>query len=237
MIFEGRFPNGCRRYAMDRTALSHGAFAYGLFTSLWQETGGVLEGGWRRAVAPTAGEALVSFNSPPLIEIIALVNKHSNNVMARQLLYTLSAERLGAPGTEQGGLQVVTDWLAREVPDVDSVQLDNGAGLSRDVRINARDFASILRYAWRQPYMPEFLSSLAVSGHDGTLRDRFDDNGLAGQAHLKTGSLDHVAAVAGYMQSQSGRRFAVVMLHNYEDIHRGPGEELQTALLQWLYEQ
>jgi len=237
MIFEGRFPNGCRRYAMDRTALSHGAFDYGLFASLWKESGGVLGGSWRKAVAPEAGDALVSFSSPPLIEIIALVNKHSNNVMARQLLYTLSAEVLGVPGTEQGGLQVVKDWLARELPDVDSVQLDNGAGLSRETRINARDFASILRYAWQQPYMPEFSSSLALSGHDGTLRKRFDDNNLTGQAHLKTGSLDHVAAIAGYVQSQSGRRFAVVMLHNYEDIHRGPGEEVQTALLQWLYEQ
>ncbi len=237
MIFEGRFPNGCRRYAMDRTALSHGAFAYGLFASLWQESGGVLEGSWRNAVAPETGDALLTFSSPPLLEIIALVNKHSNNVMARQLLYTLSAETLGAPGTEQGGLQVMRDWLARELPEVDSARLANGAGLSRETRINARDFASILRYAWQQPYMPEYSSSLALSGHDGTLRERFDDNNLTGQAHLKTGSLDHVAAVAGYMQSFSGRRFAVVMLHNYEDIHRGPGEEVQTALLQWLYEQ
>ena len=237
MIFEGRFPNGCRLYAMDRTALSHGAFAYGLFASLWQESGGVLEGSWRKAIAPETDDALVSVSSPPLIEIIAFVNKHSNNVMARQLLYTLSAETLGAPGTEQGGLQVVRDWLARELPAVDSVRLDNGAGLSRETRINARDFASILRYAWQQPYMPEFSSSLALSGHDGTLRERFDDNNLTGQAHLKTGSLDHVAAIAGYMQSFSGRRFALVMLQNYEDIHRGPGEEAQTALLQWLYEQ
>ena len=237
MIFDGRFPNGCRRYAMDRTALSHGAFSYGLFASLWKESGGVFEGSWRKAVAPETGEVLISFSSPTLIEIIALVNKHSNNVMARQLLYTLSAETHGAPGTEQGGLQVISDWLGREIPGADSVRLENGAGLSRETRISARDFGSILRYAWQQPYMPEFSSSLALSGHDGTLRERFDDGNLTGQAHLKTGSLDHVAAIAGYMQSRSGRRFAVVMLQNYEDIHRGPGEEAQTALLQWLYEQ
>jgi len=237
MIFEGRFPNGCRRYAMDRTALSHSAFNYGLFASLWKESGGSLEGSWRKSVAPDTGEVLVSFSSPTLIEIIALVNKHSNNVMARQLLYTLSAETHGVPGTEQGGLQVIGDWLDREIPGADSVRLDNGAGLSRETRISAKDFGSILRYAWQQSYMPEFSSSLALSGHDGTLRERFDDGNLTGQAHLKTGSLDHVAAIAGYMQSRSGRRFAVVMLQNYENIHRGPGEEAQTALLQWLYEQ
>ena len=78
---------------------------------------------------------------------------------------------------------------------------------------------------------------MALSGSDGTLRQRFDDSRLTGQAHLKTGSLDHVSAIAGYMQSRSGRRFALVVLHNHEDIHRGPGEEAQTALLRWLYDQ
>jgi D-alanyl-D-alanine carboxypeptidase/D-alanyl-D-alanine-endopeptidase (penicillin-binding protein 4) len=69
------------------------------------------------------------------------------------------------------------------------------------------------------------------------LRRRFDDAHLTGQAHLKTGSLDDVAAIAGYLQSRSGRRFAVVMLHNHDDVHRGPGEEAQFALLRWLHEQ
>ena len=237
MILDGRFPIRCRRYAMDRTVLNHHAFAYGLVSSLWKESGGVLEGSWRNEAAPEDEDPFLSFDSLSLTELIARVNKHSNNVMARQLLYTLSAEVQGAPGTEQGGRDVITDWLAEKAPDVDSLHLDNGAGLSREARINARDFASILLYAWQQPYMPEFSSSMALSGHDGTLRKRFDDNALTGQAHLKTGSMDHVSAIAGYMQSRSGRRFAVVVLHNDEDIHRGPGEEVQTALLRWLYEQ
>jgi len=237
MILDGRFPNRCRRYAMDRTVLDHNAFAYGLVASLWKESGGVLEGSWRKALAPEGIEPLVSFSSLSLTDLITRVNKHSNNVMTRQILYTLSAEVQGAPGTEQGGREVISKWLAENVPDVDSLLLENGAGRSRNVRINARDFSSILRYAWRQPYMPEFSSSMALSGHDGTLSNRFDDYNLTGQAHLKTGSMDHVAAIAGYMQSRSGRRFSVVVLQNHEDIHRGPGVEVQTALLRWLYEQ
>lgn len=237
MILDGRFPSRCHQYAMDRTALDHNAFAYGLVASLWKESGGVLEGSWRNALAPADKEAIVSFSSLPLSEVIARVNKYSNNVMARQLLYTLSAEVRGAPGTEQGGRDVIADWLADRIPEVESLRLDNGAGLSRDARISAKDFATILNYAWRQPYMPEFSSSMALSGHDGTLSRRFDDPELTGQAHLKTGSLDHVSAIAGYMQSRSGRRFAVVALQNHKDIHRGPGEEVQTALLRWLYEQ
>jgi D-alanyl-D-alanine carboxypeptidase/D-alanyl-D-alanine-endopeptidase (penicillin-binding protein 4) len=237
MTFSGRFPNGCKSYAMDRTALSHNEFAYGLIKSVWRESGGEFSGGWMNAKAPDDAEPLVAFDSLPLAEIITLVNKHSNNVMARQILYTLSAEVLGPPGTENGGREVVENWLADTGIDFPHLQLDNGAGLSREARISASEFGELLDYAWRQPYMPEYLASMALSGLDGTLRRRFDDAELTGQAHLKTGSLDHVAAIAGYLQSRSGRRYVVVMLHNHDDVHRGPGEEAQFALLRWLYEQ
>ena len=237
MIFSGRFPTGCKSYAMDRTALSHHEFAYGLFTSVWRESGGEFKGGWMNAKAPEDAEPIVSFRSLPLAEIISRVNKNSNNVMARQILYTLSAEVLGAPGTESGGRKVVENWLADTGIEFPTLRLDNGAGLSREARVSAREFGALLELAWQKPYMPEYLASMAVSGLDGTLRRRFDDEQLTGQAHLKTGSLDHVSAIAGYLQAKSGRRFSVVMLHNYDDVHRGPGEEAQIALLRWLYEQ
>jgi D-alanyl-D-alanine carboxypeptidase/D-alanyl-D-alanine-endopeptidase (penicillin-binding protein 4) len=237
MIFSGRFPTGCKSYAMDRTALSHNEFAYGLFTSVWRESGGEFSGGWVNAKAPEDVEPIVSFDSLPLAEIISRVNKNSNNVMARQILYTLSARVLGPPGTESGGRKVIEGWLAETGIDFPTLMLDNGAGLSREARVSAREFGELLQFAWRKPYMPEYLASMAVSGLDGTLRRKFDDARLTGQAHLKTGSLDDVSAIAGYLQSRSGRRFSVVMLHNYEDVHRGPGEEAQVALLRWLYEQ
>jgi D-alanyl-D-alanine carboxypeptidase/D-alanyl-D-alanine-endopeptidase (penicillin-binding protein 4) len=237
MIFSGRFPTGCKSYAMDRTALSHNEFAYGLFMSVWRESGGEFKGGWMNAKTPEDAEPIVSFKSLPLAEIISRVNKNSNNVMARHILYTLSAEVLGAPGTESGGRKVMEDWLADTGIEFPTLQLDNGAGLSRDARVSAREFGALLELAWRKPYMPEYLASMAVSGLDGTLRRKFDDEKLTGQAHLKTGSLDHVSAIAGYLQAKSGRRFSVVMLHNYDDVHRGPGEEAQIALLRWLYEQ
>jgi D-alanyl-D-alanine carboxypeptidase/D-alanyl-D-alanine-endopeptidase (penicillin-binding protein 4) len=237
MIFSGRFPNGCKAYAMDRTALSHNEFTYGLLMSVWRESGGEFRGGWMNAKATEDVEPIVAFDSLPLAEIISRVNKNSNNVMARQILYTLSAEVLGPPGTENGGRKVIEDWLGETGIELPHLELDNGAGLSREARISATEFAALLEYAWRQPYMPEYLASMALSGLDGTLRRKFDDAELTGQAHLKTGSLDHVAAIAGYLQSRSGRRFTVVMLHNHEDVHRGPGEEAQFALLRWLYEQ
>jgi D-alanyl-D-alanine carboxypeptidase/D-alanyl-D-alanine-endopeptidase (penicillin-binding protein 4) len=237
MIFSGKFPNGCEQYAMDRTVLTHNEYAWGLFRTMWHEVGGYFDGGWRNVTIETEEEPLLSFESRPLTEMIARVNKHSNNVMARQLLYTLAAEVDGPPGTEAGGREVINRWLRERGLANGELALDNGAGLSRNASITAADMAAILRYAWRQPYMPEYLASMSLSGLDGTLSRRFRDGELVGKAHLKTGSLDHVTAIGGYLQSRSGRRYIVVVLQNHEDIHRGPGAEVQEALLRWLYEQ
>lgn len=241
VTFSGRFPNGCKRYAMDRAALSHNAFVYGLFQYLWRQSGGKFDGGWKNLVADDVMNAdakpILSFESLSLSDMITRVNKHSNNVMARQLLYTLSAEVKGPPGTEEGGRQVVADWLTENGLDSCLCAIENGAGLSRDARIAAADMGSLLRFAWRQPYMPEYLASMSVAGLDGTLSRRFRGTSLIGTAHLKTGSMDNVAAVAGYLQTRSGRRLAVVTMQNHKDVHRGPGEEVQEALLRWLYEQ
>ena len=233
----GKFPSGCQRYAMDRTALSHNAYAYGVFKALWLQSGGEFSGGWNTASIPENAEPVLVFESPTLAEVITRVNKHSNNVMARHLLYTLAAEVLGAPGTEAGGRKVVGDWLVDQELEFSTFAFDNGSGLSREVRMSASDFGAMLRFAWQQPYMPEFVASMPLAGVDGTLRRRFGASPLIGQAHLKTGTLDNVAAIAGYLQSRSGRRFSVVALQNHEDVHRGPGGEVQEALLRWLYEQ
>jgi D-alanyl-D-alanine carboxypeptidase/D-alanyl-D-alanine-endopeptidase (penicillin-binding protein 4) len=236
ITFAGRFPARCRHYSLDRSVLGHDAFDYGLVASLWRESGGILEGGWRHGSAPVDAGPLLEFDSLPLAEVIAKINKHSNNVMARQLLYTLSAEVLGEPGTEAGGRRVVADWLEARDLGFSKYAFDNGAGLSRTARMTAREFGALLRFAWGRPYMPEYASSLPLSGLDGTLSRRFRGSPIAGNAHLKTGSLDHVAAIAGYLQSRKGRRFAVAVLQNYTDVHRGPGDEVQEAVLRWLYE-
>ncbi len=237
VTLSGRFPSRCEQYSMDRSTLSHNDYVYGLFRMLWRDSGGIFEGGWRNVVADDSLQPILSFESLSLSEIIARLNKHSNNVMARHLLFTLAAEVNGAPGSEASGKQVLANWLADNGLESDDIVIDNGAGLSRNTRITAKHMSALLEFAWRQPYMPEYLASLSLSGLDGTLEERFEDNGLAGIAHLKTGSLDHVAAIAGYLQSRSGRRFAIVVLQNYRDIHRGPGEEVQEALLRWLHEQ
>lgn len=237
ITFSGRFPSGCEIYSMTRAALSHNEFTYGLFRSLWEESGGALSGEWRNVVLEPNLEPALIFESLPLAEIITKVNKHSNNVMAKQLLFTLAAEEIGAAGTAAKGRQVIDKWLAERGLTSAEMRLANGAGLSRSSRVTAKHLSELLRYAYDSPFMPEYVSSLSLSGMDGTLRRRLHNNGLSGQAHMKTGSLDHVSAIGGYLQSRSGKRFIVVAMLNHTDVHRGPGEEVQESLLRWLYEQ
>jgi len=238
--FSGEFPSGCDEYSMTRSALDHNEFVYGLFRSMWHEVGGDFDGGWRNVTFEPGEdqEPLLTFDSWPLADVISRVNKYSNNVMARQLLLTIAAETYRPPGTEANGRRAVVEWMAERGLDYEKLELTNGAGLSRSSRMSVRQMSDLLRYAWSRPYMPEFLSSMSLPGLDGTTSRRFaDDDPIAGRAHLKTGSLDDVSAIAGYLHARSGRRFVVVTMQNYADVHRGYGEEVQEALLRWLYEQ
>ena len=237
VTFSGQFPSGCDVYSMDRTALQHNQFTYALFRSLWQDSGGQLTGTWRNESAPEDVEPDLVFRSLPLADVISRVNKHSNNVMARHLLYTLAAEFKGLPATEDAGRQVILEWAAAKQLDSEILQLDNGAGLSRQIQVTGRLLVDLLRTGYESQFMPEYVSSLSLSGHDGTLRRRFRGQRFDGQAHMKTGSLDHVAAIAGYFQSRSGKRFLVSVMQNYTDVHRGTGEEVQAAVLAWLNRQ
>jgi D-alanyl-D-alanine carboxypeptidase/D-alanyl-D-alanine-endopeptidase (penicillin-binding protein 4) len=91
--------------------------------------------------------------------------------------------------------------------------------------------------AARSPFAPEFLASLSLGGLDGTTRRRFNGQPAVGRMHVKTGRLNDVSALAGYVHAAAGADFVVVVMLNSTDAHRGPGEELQDALIRWVYEQ
>jgi D-alanyl-D-alanine carboxypeptidase/D-alanyl-D-alanine-endopeptidase (penicillin-binding protein 4) len=81
--------------------------------------------------------------------------------------------------------------------------------------------------------MPEFMSSMPLLGLDGTMRKRNRGESIAGQAHVKTGTLNDAKAVAGYLLDQAGRRWIVIMLVN--DVNAVQTQAAQDALLSWVY--
>jgi D-alanyl-D-alanine carboxypeptidase/D-alanyl-D-alanine-endopeptidase (penicillin-binding protein 4) len=233
VVLDGQFSRRCNTYGLGRTVLQHDTFAFGVFESLWGEVGGNFSGKLRKAtIPPEIGPTLV-WQSKPLGEVVRSINKNSNNVMTRQLLYTLGAEAAGAPGTRANGIAAVRELLTARGLDIESLVLKNGAGLSRDERASMQLFVDLLHTAYRSPYAPEFMASLSLGGLDGTTRGRFDASPAAGVMHLKTGRLDRVSAVAGYVRAASGRTYVVAVVMNHADAHRGPGQELEEAVLRY----
>jgi len=238
VLLEGGFPAGCREYSLTRTVLEPESYAYGLFDLYWRQLGGELKGHWRVEPLPDGGwKPFYVHESRPLGDLIRLVNKYSNNVMTRHFELTLGAEMYGAPATEDKGRRAIYDVLRGHGVATEGLLIDNSAGLSRQTRISARQLSQVLMAAWRSTFMPEFVSSLSLSGLDGTTRNRFTDAAARGRMHLKTGRLDDVSSIAGYVTAASGRRFVVVVLVNAPDAHRGLGEDLQEVVLDWVLDQ
>lgn len=237
VTFSGRVGRRCSEYRLSRALLSAPTYAYGVFRSLWEESGSALEGTLHVAEVPEGLEPFHVMESESLSDIIRSINKWSNNVMARHLLLTVGAERFGAPATVEKGREAAVRVLGERGLDFPGLRIDNGAGLSREARISARSLARLLLAADKSIYRAEFVSSLALAGMDGTMRRRFREESLAGRMHLKTGRLDDVFSMVGFVRSRSGHDYVVVAIQNGTDAHRGPGEEAQSALLRWVHEQ
>lgn len=235
VIFSGRFPTGCSHYILSRSLLTHETYAYGAFKSIWRQLGGTIDGQVRTSAAPATDKPFLVHHSRPLSDIIRLINKFSNNVMTRQLLLTLGAELDEPPGTAGRGIRVIDGYLTGLGLDTRTLNIDNGAGLSRDARASAKLLADILAHAWTIPYRPEFISSLSITGVDGTAKYRLRHKAASGYAHVKTGTIDDVSAVAGYVHARSGREYIVAGIMNRKLAHKGHGKELMNALVTWTY--
>ncbi|WP_018993775.1 MULTISPECIES: D-alanyl-D-alanine carboxypeptidase/D-alanyl-D-alanine-endopeptidase [unclassified Thioalkalivibrio] len=236
VTFSGQYPVNCGNYEMLRSVLSPEANHAEMFRMAWDQWGGELTGRVRTGVLPVLhDEPIVRHRSRPLSDLIRVSNKWSSNVMSDHLLLTLGARKNGPPATMDKGREALVDSLRDLGVDVGGMVVDNGSGLSRDARMTARQLGEILEAGWKHPHRPEFQSSLALSGLDGTLRNRFRNGDLRGQMHLKTGHINEVSAVAGYVRTSSGDDVIVTVLVNGPRAHIGHGRNLQDAVLEWAH--
>jgi D-alanyl-D-alanine carboxypeptidase/D-alanyl-D-alanine-endopeptidase (penicillin-binding protein 4) len=231
IVLSGLFAAGCADKSLNLSPWPADVQVEQLFRALWRELGGTLSGKVRAGLTPAGARLLTVHESPTLGEVVREINKYSNNVMARQLFLTLSGER---PATAEGGRARIRAWLADKQLPLPGLVLDNGSGLSRSERISAGGLAQLLLAAWRSPVMPELVSSLPLAGIDGTLKRRMGNSPASGRAHLKTGYLDGVRAIAGYALDSSNKRWVVVFLIN--DPRSRLGKPAIDALLKWVAE-
>lgn len=151
---------------------------------------------------PPGAELLVARRSAPLAVLVRGLGKYSNNYMAEMLLKTIGAETraFDTPATWDDGLAAVRDWLSDKVGlKKGSYTYENGSGLFESNRFTPAQIVKVLiRGANDFHYGPELISSLSISGTDGTLRSRLEDSGVARQIRAKTGTLAAVSALSGF---------------------------------------
>jgi D-alanyl-D-alanine carboxypeptidase/D-alanyl-D-alanine-endopeptidase (penicillin-binding protein 4) len=226
--FAGRYAAACAEKTWAVAYAEPGRFDERALRGLWQELGGRLRGTVRDGVAPGMPPTFEA-TSPTLAGVIHDINKYSNNVMAQQLFLTLGLTQRGS-GTPDAAREVLRQWAAQRFGAAAApLVVDNGSGLSRESRVSAHLLARLLLAAWASPVMPELMSSLPVSGVDGTLKR---SQASPGHAHLKTGSLRDVAGIAGYVLANSGRRYVVVAIAN--DPNAAAARPALDALVQWV---
>jgi D-alanyl-D-alanine carboxypeptidase/D-alanyl-D-alanine-endopeptidase (penicillin-binding protein 4) len=235
IAFNGAYAGSCGEQTWNVAILDHRQYVGALFRSLWGELGGTLLGAIRDGTVPADAHMLVERESPSLAEIVRDINKYSNNVMARELYLSLAAETLKTPANAERAQRAVRSFYANKGMALPELVLENGSGLSRRERISAFSMGRVLQAAWSSPVMPELMSSLPLVGFDGTMRKRMTLRTVAGQAHIKTGTLNDVRTAAGYVLAASGKRYVVVAFINHPNA--GGGQPAQDALLQWVYDQ
>ncbi|MGH8634018.1 MAG: D-alanyl-D-alanine carboxypeptidase/D-alanyl-D-alanine endopeptidase [Burkholderiales bacterium] len=233
LTFSGRYAASCGERERSYSVLPHAHYVLGLFRELWRELGGTFTGTVRDGAVGADAHLIAAVASPALSEVVRDMNKFSNNVMARQLFLTLGAEGAGEPATPEKADRVIRVWLAGKGLTFPELIMENGSGLSRIERISARHLGLLLLTSFNSAVMPELIASLPLAAVDGTMKKRLADADVAGQAHIKTGSLTGVRSIAGFMLDAQGRRLVVVSMVNHPNA--GNAQAAQDALLTWIF--
>ncbi len=222
--FTGSYPFSCGERVWPVAYADPANFSLRAVQGLWSSVGGKLSGSVRFGNVPprlASEKPLFEVRSAPLAEIIRDINKFSNNVMAQQLFLTLGRDGNGLVNSSLNGSvssfgssrAVMQRWWQERISQDEPLNIDNGSGLSRTERISAQSLGRLLQSAYRSPLMPELIASLPISGIDGTMK-RSKSNSQ-GSAHLKTGSINGVTAIAGFVHATSGKHYVLVALVNH----------------------
>ncbi len=164
---------------------------------------------------PKSARRIARHQSQPLREVVTAMCKDSNNFIADTLVKTIGREVKGGQGTMAKGLAVIKDGATRMGVNTRGFKVVSGSGLTRDNRMSAEQFVSLLNFTYLEfDILPELLSSLPIAGKDGTLKNRMKGTVAVGRLRAKTGTIDGVSSLVGLVQSRGGELIAFAILMN-----------------------
>ena len=256
--FIGKLTRNCGEIHWNTVALDPNNFLKLGFLASWEEA----DGTWKTPLqafdgsTPSNAKLLISYQGTLLSDAVKDINKYSNNVMARQLFLTLGLEKSGKPTSTSDSIRVIKDWLKKSNLNFPELVLENGSGLSNIERISPDSMTRLLNNIIYSKNNDILVSSLPIAGVDGTMKNRLisllkkiwspsnasssfitdqtlPDTLQKTGAYMKTGTLQNVRAIAGYVVSKSGRVYAVSSMVNHPNASAG-GSSINDAIINWV---
>ncbi|MEX1055789.1 MAG: D-alanyl-D-alanine carboxypeptidase/D-alanyl-D-alanine-endopeptidase, partial [Rhodothermales bacterium] len=180
--------------------------------------------------------------SAPLSDIVAGINKPSQNLYADMVLKTLGAELPAEdedlePGSSGMGIEVAMTTFSRAGIDTSRIQLVDGSGLSSMNLVTPDMTTSLLTYMWSHPSLDvreAFYRSLPIAGTEGTLRNRLTSGPARENLRAKTGSLSNVSTLSGYLRAEDGTPLAFSLMSNHYTTRTADVRTAQDAVVNLL---
>lgn len=189
------------------------AFAGAVFADALKMVGIEFDGKVETGTTPDGADVVISHSSQPLSYVVLAMNKWSNNFMAEQVMRTLGGDD-DTPSTWDASRKEALAFLKKAGIDTSTVTIHNGSGLYDGNLVSPKQFVQLLRYMSSHKWAPEYMTSLAVAGVDGTLERRMTGEQTTANVRGKTGTLNEVSALSGYLRTESGRLVAFSVLIN-----------------------
>lgn len=202
-----------REVEPDANKMSRALACGHLLKTALMERGVNIMGDVVSGTVPSDAYSVAKHLSPPLTDILRLMNKPSDNWVAELLFKTIGAEVMGEPGTWKKGREAIAEFLGEIMDEPPAHRFVDGSGLSRYNLLNAELLTRLLVYMYHNfELMPEFLASLPIAGVDGTLKNRMQGVSAEKVLRAKTGTLSGVSALAGYTVTADDEVFAFGIL-------------------------
>lgn len=207
-----------------------------IFKDLLKQVGITIHGQITSAFASTSGTELYQHLSPPLSLILKELNTFSNNFTAEQILKSIAAEHLKYPGSHAEGLELIKSFLQNNGVGLRGVLIQDGSGLSRKNRMTTRAITDLLTAMYsRFDIGPDFMAALRLMATKGILSQRLKRSPAKGQIRAKTGTLQGVSTLAGYVATPEGKVFAYAVFLNNNRCGHWRADRIEDRIVTAIY--
>jgi D-alanyl-D-alanine carboxypeptidase/D-alanyl-D-alanine-endopeptidase (penicillin-binding protein 4) len=194
-------------------------FAAGALRAALAARGITVDGQLRAGKTPEAATNVASILSPPISELIAVMNRESINHFAELLFRNATrGPKRDSVGSAENGNALLQQWMTTTVgAPPNAVEVKDGSGLSTLDRITPRSMVELLGHAHKAPWSSAFHASLPVAGESELMRHRMLATPAQGNLHAKTGTTNDVIALGGYVTAEDGEVLAFSFIFNGRD--------------------